>query len=50
MSEKDTSNMEKEMWLRKIREGFMEEVTFATALKSRENVRGRPSASTYWID
>lgn len=49
MSE-DTSNMKKEMRLRKIREGFTEDVTFAMALKSREIVRGRPSSSAYWID
>ena len=50
MSEKNTSDVMKAMWLRKIREAFLEEVTFATALKSRENVRGGPSASTCWID
>ena len=32
MSEKDTSRVKKEMWQRKIRECFMEEVTFAQAL------------------
>ena len=32
MSEKDTSKVKKEMWQRKIRECFMEEVTFAQAL------------------
>lgn len=31
MSEKDTSKMKKKMWQRKIREHFMEEVTFAQA-------------------
>ena len=41
------------MWLRKIREGFKEEVIFAQVLKFEENFseqRGGPSSSIYWID
>lgn len=34
--EKDASKVKKEIWLRKIREGFMEEETLAQALKLRE--------------
>lgn len=35
--EKDTNKMKKKIWLGKIREGFIEEVTFAQALKFKEN-------------
>lgn len=53
MSEEDTSKVKKDMWQRKAREGFMEEVTFAQALKFKENFgkqRGGPSACIYGID
>lgn len=37
ISEKGTNNVKKEMWLRKISEGLVEGVTFALALKFKEN-------------